>query len=210
MAEKKCKYCAMVIPEEAKICPYCRKKQSSTFLKFIAGFFLLLLFASFIGQIDKGTHQQNNAEKARDGRFIAYDNETVLDTMTNLMWADRDNVSSIHWYDAKSYCENYRGGGYTDWRMPTVEELGTLYVERQFRYPACGHHDLSISVATKLIDITCFGLWATTSGFNAAGFSFITGSQGWGPQDDSSMVATGAHYRCVLANRLFDYLVYQV
>ena len=30
-------------------------------------------------------------EKARDGRFIAYDNGTVLDTRTNLMWAARDN-----------------------------------------------------------------------------------------------------------------------
>jgi hypothetical protein len=26
-------------------------------------------------------------EKTRDGRFIAYDNGTVLDTKTNLMWA---------------------------------------------------------------------------------------------------------------------------
>ncbi|MGA9110311.1 MAG: hypothetical protein WB290_08440 [Smithella sp.] len=62
MAEKKCKYCAMVISTEAKICPYCRKKQSSTFLKFIGGFFIFILFASFIGQIDKGTNQQKQEE----------------------------------------------------------------------------------------------------------------------------------------------------
>lgn len=30
-------------------------------------------------------------EKAKDGRFIAYDNGTVLDTKTNLMWASKDN-----------------------------------------------------------------------------------------------------------------------
>ena len=66
-------------------------------------------------------------EKARDGRFIAYDNGTVLDTKTNLMWAAKDNGSDINWADAKSYCENYRGGGYTDWRMPTTDELAGLY-----------------------------------------------------------------------------------
>jgi len=30
MAEKKCKYCAMMIPKEAKICPHCRKRQGWT------------------------------------------------------------------------------------------------------------------------------------------------------------------------------------
>jgi hypothetical protein len=51
-------------------------------------------------------------EIKRDGRFIAYDDGTVLDTKTKLMWAARDNGSNINWANAKSYCENYRGGGY--------------------------------------------------------------------------------------------------
>jgi len=50
-------------------------------------------------------------EIKRDGRFIAYDDGTVLDTKTNLMWAAKDNGSNINWQGAKSYCENYRGGG---------------------------------------------------------------------------------------------------
>ena len=50
-------------------------------------------------------------ETARDGRFIAYDNGTVLDTKTKLMWAAKDNGDYINWEDAKSYCEKYRGGG---------------------------------------------------------------------------------------------------
>ena len=51
----------------------------------------------------------------------------VLDTQTGLMWADKDNGSSVTWQEAKAYCENYRGGEYTDWRMPTIEELKGLY-----------------------------------------------------------------------------------
>ena len=60
-------------------------------------------------------------------RFIANSNGTVLDTQTDLLWAAKDNGSGINWQDAKKYCENYRGGGYSDWRMPTQEELGGLY-----------------------------------------------------------------------------------
>lgn len=30
-------------------------------------------------------------ETGKDGRFIAYDNGTVLDTQTNLMWPVKDN-----------------------------------------------------------------------------------------------------------------------
>ena len=68
---------------------------------------------------------------ARDSRFIAYDNGTVLDTKTNLMWAVRDNGRMINWADAKYYCENYRGGDYKDWRMPTQYELAGLYDENK-------------------------------------------------------------------------------
>ena len=60
-------------------------------------------------------------ETAKDGRFIVKDNETILDTRTNLMWAEKDNGSDINCANAKSHCENYRGGGYTDWRMPTQD-----------------------------------------------------------------------------------------
>lgn len=67
------------------------------------------------------------SEIRRDGRFIVYDNGTVLDTRTNLMWAAKDNGSNINWQNAKEYCENYRGGGYTDWRVPTQDELAGLY-----------------------------------------------------------------------------------
>ncbi len=60
-------------------------------------------------------------------RFISNGDGTVTDTTTGLMWAAKDNGSDINWSDAKGYCENYRGGGYTDWRMPTLDELETLY-----------------------------------------------------------------------------------
>jgi hypothetical protein len=52
-------------------------------------------------------------ETGRDGRFISFDNGTVKDSETGLMWAAKDNGKDITWIGAKKYCENYDGGGWT-------------------------------------------------------------------------------------------------
>ena len=41
-------------------------------------------------------------ETGKDGRFIAYNNGTVLDTGTGMMWAASDNGSGITWQGAKN------------------------------------------------------------------------------------------------------------
>ena len=118
-------------------------------------------------------------ETRRDGRFIAYDNGTVLDTRTNLMWALLDNGSNINWQDAKGYCDNYRGGGYTDWRMPTQDELAGLYDAAKTYKSDCGD-DIHL---TELIRLTCGALWASeTRGSAASAFRFRDGERGWAPQ----------------------------
>jgi uncharacterized caspase-like protein len=60
-------------------------------------------------------------------RLVVFNIQTVLDTQTGLMWASEDNACDLDWYEAKRYCENYRGGGYTDWRLPKMAELEELY-----------------------------------------------------------------------------------
>lgn len=112
----------------------------------------------------------------QDGRFIAYSNGTVQDTRTKLMWASRDNGGNINWQSARSYCEDYRGGGYTDWRMPTQDELAELYDDSKIYKSECGY-DVHI---TALIRITGIAPWASeTRGSNAALFSFDGGDRNW-------------------------------
>ncbi|HAJ25808.1 MAG TPA: hypothetical protein DCG53_00930 [Syntrophus sp. (in: bacteria)] len=120
-------------------------------------------------------------EIARDGRFIAYDNGTVLDTKTNLMWAAKDNGSDINWANAKSYCENYSGGGYTDWRMPTKDELSGLYDANKSLPSACEPNAI-IHVITDLLDLTGYWVWAFATGLSGnAGYGFNNGTQAWDP-----------------------------
>ena len=117
-----------------------------------------------------------------DARFVPnYNNETVLDTKTNLMWAAKDNGNEINWADAKSYCENYRGGGYTDWRMPTQDELAGLYDAGKTYKSDCGY-DVHL---TELIRLTCTGPWTSeTRGSLAATFGFNIGARDWFPQSN--------------------------
>jgi hypothetical protein len=123
-------------------------------------------------------------EIRKDGRFIAYDDGTVLDRGSGLMWADGDNGFDIDWQDATRYCENYRGGGYTDWRMPTQDELAGLYDKVEGYKSACGDE----AHLTELIRITCYWTWASEiRDSGAACFRFGGGGyRCWGPPSGSS------------------------
>ena len=117
---------------------------------------------------------------ASQDRFIVHHgNGTVLDTKTNLMWAAKDNGSDVNWPGAKSYCENFFAGNYKDWRMPTKDELASLYDAQQTREAPCAGN-FNIHVSTDLIKTTCFGTWSSeTRNADASLFDFVYGRQDW-------------------------------
>jgi len=82
---------------------------------------LAILFAAVLGL------SCDIAESNAGDRFVVSKDNTVLDSETGLMWANEDNGVNSNWEAAKSYCETYSAGGYTNWRMPTLEELGTIF-----------------------------------------------------------------------------------
>src|SRR5215472_11615544 len=43
------------------------------------------------------------------------------------MWTGKDNGSDVDWNQANAYCSNLQLAGYSDWRLPTVEELEGIY-----------------------------------------------------------------------------------
>ncbi len=124
----------------------------------MAGFFLLL--SCF-------------AESAMGGdRFVNNGDGTVTDHDAGLMWAEKDNGIPINWPNGNSYCQNYKGAGYTDWRLPTLEELAGLY------YPEAknqrGYH------IVKWIEITADTCWASeTRNYESGRFNFRYGSVHW-------------------------------
>jgi hypothetical protein len=49
------------------------------------------------------------------------------DPATGLAWTTEDNGSDVNWSQATTYCSNQRLGGYSDWRLPTIDELQGIY-----------------------------------------------------------------------------------
>jgi len=132
------------------------------------GTMVALMVVAILSVIFITAKYSNAVDIGKDSRFIAYDNGTILDTKTNLMWAAKDNGSNINWTDAKSYCENYRGGGFTDWRMPTKSELKGLYDDSIFGNN--GYH------LTKLINLSGSFVWSSeTTGPKPFVTSFLYG-----------------------------------
>ena len=44
-----------------------------------------------------------------------------------LMWTRTDNLEDVNWTQANQYCQDLTLGDYSDWRLPTIEELEKLY-----------------------------------------------------------------------------------
>ncbi len=93
---------------------------------------------------------------ARDGNFIAYDTGVVYDEYTGLEWyagPDRNK----NWYEAKKWIKKLLIAG-GDWRMPTNEELESLYEK--------GASERNM---TPLLKITGWYVWSVASRFSFKG-----------------------------------------
>jgi len=61
--------------------------------------------------------------------FVDNDEETVTDFATGLLWEKHAYSGSIKWSDVDSYISKLNDeefAGYSDWRLPTIEELASL------------------------------------------------------------------------------------
>ncbi len=116
------------------------------------------------------------------GGFVDNGDGTVTDPKTGLMWAAEDNGygCDITWDDAKKYCESCSTGGYRDWRMPTLNELGSIFrrdLKNEYGY-----------LTTPLIKISNSWVWSgETKGDREAGYLvFDDGIRYWHDRTASS------------------------
>jgi len=111
---------------------------------------------------------------AGENRFsVQADKAVLIDTKTWLMWPLQDNDSDISWPAGKEYCEDFSLGGFTDWRMPTQEELASLYDLKAV--------DSSEYYITPTIKISACCQWAIdTRKAKVGSFDFEYGNRDWG------------------------------
>lgn len=75
--------------------------------------------------------QRITAQARQTGRFAPGRDGTLVDRKSGLMWAAVDSYITlgqcIDFYAARDYVSRLDTGGYTDWRLPTVDELAGIY-----------------------------------------------------------------------------------
>jgi len=104
---------------------------------------------------------------------VAEESLIFVDNSTGLMWQTQDNGFDISWPEAKEYCEKLHYTGFSDWSMPTQEELATIYrLEAAETSDYYILHDIKISACCQ---------WASdTKKEKVASFDFEYGHRDWG------------------------------
>jgi tetratricopeptide (TPR) repeat protein len=122
-----------------------------------------------------------DAPGARDQIAIWQDKLIWTDPVTGLKWIRQDNRSDVTWNQAKDYCASLTLDGYSNWRLPTIDELAAIYdttndsvdERRNLHYHIKGGIELSMAET-----------WSGTTGRKsgeASYFSFYTGSRSQAP-----------------------------
>ena len=73
------------------------------------------------GEYNKAEEKKLREEKVKRER----DNIKKRQSATGLRWSDRA-PEKMKWEDGIEYCRNLNEGGFTDWRLPDIDELRTL------------------------------------------------------------------------------------
>jgi hypothetical protein len=107
-----------------------------------------------------------------------------LDKKNGLMWSAEDigGEDGLTFDKAVEACKNYRGAGFDDWRLPTIDELETL--RDRTRYDPAANPDLGLASTWY---------WSSTpaaaSPADCAWFvHFYDGYSGWDNRHDRSRV----------------------
>ena len=131
-------------------------------MRLISFIIVLLLFSGFSQAFAEETQNKE--------RFQVVDKSIVFDSQSGLMWASQDNGKDVDWFTAKKYCEEFEAGGYTDWRLPDIKELATLYTE--------GKKGKSGYFITDFVTITDCCPWSADENMGGAAiFSYNTGKK---------------------------------
>ncbi|MDM8517753.1 DUF1566 domain-containing protein [Desulfobacterales bacterium HSG16] len=125
--------------------------------------------------------------------LIINNDGTVTDFHTGLMW-QQEIGGEMTWKDALSYCDTLSFSGYSDWRLPTKEELRSI-VDYEESYPPIN--------TTYFPSTIHYYPWSSTT--NASYTSFAWGMSGYDADDNYEVKSNSNFVRAVRGgqNRLF-------
>jgi hypothetical protein len=125
-------------------------------------------------------------------RFTNNGDGTITDNLTGLMWEQTPSTTAMLWADAINHAATVGTAGYTDWRLPNINELGSLQ--------HCGEYDTNDYLhdqgfsATMVSDVW----WTSTSYAGNPGIMAWYVSLSYGPMQTAQK---NANEMCVICTR---------
>jgi hypothetical protein len=92
-------------------------------MKFICHATVVLVLLSAVTTIAKAQSSTVAPTLAQETQSPGY----WIDPLTGLMWSGKDNGEDVTWHKAMKYCRGLGLAGYSDWRLPTIDELQGIY-----------------------------------------------------------------------------------
>ena len=93
-----------------------------------------------------------------DANFTRDTNNIVTDNIRGLMWEDDTFPSNAIWSTQNTYCNNLILGGYSDWRIPTINEISTLL----------DYNKTTININSNFQNTSSAGLYISSSEVNSS------------------------------------------
>ena len=120
-----------------------------------------------------------------DKRFRDNGDKTITDTKTGLMWMKEDSYLHsghwINWFESIQFIKNVNEEGFAnqyDWKLPTVEQLTTLYETVKTNSKVLGK-GMNIHIDPIFAKEGSASLWSMeeNGNYNAFGVVFNTGKR---------------------------------
>ena len=112
-------------------------------------------------------HGRLERERLERERLERLERLIYTDPQTGLQWLRDANSAgrTMDWYDAMTWVKTLRVGGYTDWRLPTKEEL-EAFVKRAGKSPADYFN------ANGFNNVQSSGYWSSSTVAGYTGFAW--------------------------------------
>lgn len=131
--------------------------RASVALRTIIWLMILVLSSNF-------SSTKGHSQSTRAGLFVDGGDGVVIDNSAGLGWQKNDDGKRRTWSASKAYCRALSLGGHSDWRLPTLQELLSLWkragssneVKREF-FPTMKSSD-------EVYDGVFAPYWSSTAG----------------------------------------------